>query len=134
MTRTGPHCPSRATVYRALSADAATNYGLSPVLIVHDELGQVRGPRSELYEALETSTQCGGEYTGRLSRLPSSLARSRLARRQPRCSGPPSDGPLTFSASYRPTAPCSKGLAAAKRLIVGGLTLSSRAMSACVSP
>jgi phage terminase large subunit-like protein len=50
------HCPSRATVYRALSADAATNYGLSPVLIVHDELGQVRGPRSELYEALETST------------------------------------------------------------------------------
>src|SRR5690606_16513828 len=42
--------------YRALSADATTAYGLSPVFIVHDELGQVRGPRSELYEALETAT------------------------------------------------------------------------------
>jgi len=50
------HCPARGTVYRALSADAATNYGLSPVLTIHDELGQVRGARSELYEALETST------------------------------------------------------------------------------
>jgi phage terminase large subunit-like protein len=49
-------CPARGTVYRALSADAATNYGLSPTLIIHDELGQVRGPRSELYEALETAT------------------------------------------------------------------------------
>src|SRR5215471_19990050 len=49
-------CPARGTVYRALSADASTNYGLSPVLTIHDELGQVRGPRSELYEALETST------------------------------------------------------------------------------
>lgn len=44
------------TVYRALSADATTAYGLSPVLTIHDELGQVRGPRSELYEALETAT------------------------------------------------------------------------------
>jgi phage terminase large subunit-like protein len=44
------------TRYRALSADATTAYGLSPVFIVHDELGQVRGPRSELYEALETAT------------------------------------------------------------------------------
>jgi hypothetical protein len=35
----------------------------------------------------------------------------------------------------RPAAtPCSKGLAAARRLIVGALTLSSLAMSACVSP
>src|SRR5215831_6481599 len=37
-------------------AQAATAYGLSPVFLVHDELGQVRGPRSELFEALETST------------------------------------------------------------------------------
>lgn len=44
------------TLYRALSAEASTAYGLSPVFIVHDELGQVRGPRSELYEALETAT------------------------------------------------------------------------------
>lgn len=49
-------CADRGTLYRALSADASTAYGLSPVLIVHDELGQVRGPRSELYEALETAT------------------------------------------------------------------------------
>ena len=35
----------------------------------------------------------------------------------------------------RPAAtPCSKGLAAARRLIVGALTLSSLAISACVSP
>src|SRR5215831_16098619 len=37
-------------------AQAATAYGLSPVFLVHDELGVVRGPRSELFEALETST------------------------------------------------------------------------------
>lgn len=49
-------CGELGTLYRALSADAATAYGLSPVFIVHDELGQVRGPRSELYEALETAT------------------------------------------------------------------------------
>jgi phage terminase large subunit-like protein len=50
------HCPELGTLYRALSAEASTAYGLSPVLIVHDELGQVNGPRSELYEALETAT------------------------------------------------------------------------------
>lgn len=49
-------CDELGTLYRALSADASTAYGLSPVFIVHDELGQVRGPRSELYEALETAT------------------------------------------------------------------------------
>jgi len=48
-------CPELGTLYRALSADAATAYGLSPVFIVHDELGQVKGSRSELYEALETA-------------------------------------------------------------------------------
>ncbi len=47
-------CTELGTVYRALSADAATAYGLSPAFAVHDELGQVRGPRSELYEAIET--------------------------------------------------------------------------------
>jgi phage terminase large subunit-like protein len=49
-------CSELGTLYRALSADASTAYGLSPVLTIHDELGQVKGPRSELYEALETAT------------------------------------------------------------------------------
>ena len=49
------HCAELGTLYRALSADAPTAYGLSPALCIHDELGQVRGNRSELYEALETA-------------------------------------------------------------------------------
>lgn len=49
-------CPELGTTYRALSADASTAYGLSPVFSVHDELGQVKGPRSELYEAIETAS------------------------------------------------------------------------------
>lgn len=49
-------CGELGTLYRALSAEAATAYGLSPVFTVHDELGQVKGPRSELYEALETAS------------------------------------------------------------------------------
>lgn len=49
-------CPELGTLYRALSADASTAYGLSPVFVVHDELGQVKGPRSELYEAMETAS------------------------------------------------------------------------------
>jgi phage terminase large subunit-like protein len=49
-------CQEIGTKYRALSADASTAYGLSPIFVVHDELGQVKGPRSELYEALETAS------------------------------------------------------------------------------
>jgi phage terminase large subunit-like protein len=49
-------CPELGTRYRALSAESTTAFGLSPALILHDELGQVRGPRSSLYEALETAT------------------------------------------------------------------------------
>jgi phage terminase large subunit-like protein len=49
------YCSELGTLYRALSAEATTAYGLSPVFVVHDELGQVRGPRSELYDALETA-------------------------------------------------------------------------------
>ena len=49
-------CQELGTSYRALSAEASTAYGLVPVFIVHDELGQVHGPRSALYEALETAT------------------------------------------------------------------------------
>lgn len=49
------YCDELGTLYRALSAEASTAYGFSPVFVVHDELGQVVGPRSELYEALETA-------------------------------------------------------------------------------
>lgn len=49
-------CPELGTLYRALSADASTAYGLSPILTIHDELGQVKGSRDQLYEALETAT------------------------------------------------------------------------------
>lgn len=49
-------CPELGTLYRALSADASTAYGLSPAFTVHDELGQVKGPRSELYDALESAS------------------------------------------------------------------------------
>lgn len=50
------HVPDLGTLYTALSADASTNFGLSPVFVVHDELGQVKGERHGLYEALETAT------------------------------------------------------------------------------
>lgn len=49
-------CAELGTLYKALSADAATKFGLSPALVIHDELGQVVGPRSQLYEALETAS------------------------------------------------------------------------------
>lgn len=48
-------CPMTGVRYKALSADATTAYGLSPVMVFHDELGQCVGPRSELYDALETA-------------------------------------------------------------------------------
>ncbi|GJD41325.1 terminase large subunit [Methylobacterium bullatum] len=54
-------CAELGTLYRALSADASTAFGLSPSLVVHDELGQVKGPRSPLYEALETATAAQAE-------------------------------------------------------------------------
>lgn len=50
------YCPEFGSLYRALSAEASTAFGLSPRFVAHDELGQVRGPRSPLYEALETAT------------------------------------------------------------------------------
>lgn len=49
-------CGELGTFYKALSADASTKFGLSPALVIHDELGQVVGPRSQLYEALETAS------------------------------------------------------------------------------
>ena len=50
------HCPGTGSMFKALSAETATAFGLSPALTIHDELGQVRGPRFSLYEALETAT------------------------------------------------------------------------------
>lgn len=49
-------CQRLGTLYRALSADAATTYGLNPAFVIHDELGQVKGPMHPLYEAVETAT------------------------------------------------------------------------------
>jgi phage terminase large subunit-like protein len=49
-------CDELGTRYRALSAESTTAHGLSPALVIFDELGRVRGPRSSLFEALETAT------------------------------------------------------------------------------
>lgn len=42
--------------YRALAADGHTSHGLSPVLAILDELGQVRGPQDDFVEAIETAS------------------------------------------------------------------------------
>lgn len=47
-------CPELGTMYAALSAEKSTAHGKSPIFAVHDELGQVKGPTSELYDAVET--------------------------------------------------------------------------------
>ncbi|RWC41965.1 MAG: terminase [Mesorhizobium sp.] len=49
------YSPGLGTLYKALSADASTAHGQSPIFAVHDELGQVRGPVSELYNAIENA-------------------------------------------------------------------------------
>lgn len=41
--------------YHAISAEGKTAFGLSPVLAILDEVGQVRGPRSEFISAITTS-------------------------------------------------------------------------------
>ncbi len=45
----------RNVEYRALSAEGKTAYGLSPVLAVLDEVGQVQGPRDKFISAITTS-------------------------------------------------------------------------------
>jgi len=55
--------PSRKTLigvpmnvtYVAVSAEAKTAQGKSPLVLILDELGQVRGPRSDFYDALHTA-------------------------------------------------------------------------------
>jgi len=41
------YCIKLGTKYRALSADATTAYGLSPIFLIHDELGQIC-PRKQI--------------------------------------------------------------------------------------
>lgn len=41
--------------YRALAADGTTAHGLSPVLAILDEVGQVRGPRDDFIDAITTA-------------------------------------------------------------------------------
>lgn len=43
------------TEYRALAAEGKTAHGLSPVVVILDELGQVRGSSDPFVEALETA-------------------------------------------------------------------------------
>jgi phage terminase large subunit-like protein len=45
----------RNVEYRALAADGTTAHGLSPVLAILDEVGQVRGPQDDFIDAITTS-------------------------------------------------------------------------------
>lgn len=51
---------ARNVTYKALSAEGKTAHGLSPVLAILDEVGQVRGPVDGFVSAIETSQ---GAYT-----------------------------------------------------------------------
>ena len=46
---------NRNTEYQALSADASTNIGGSPVVAILDEVGQVKGPRDDFIDAITTA-------------------------------------------------------------------------------
>ena len=43
------------TEYRALAAEGRTAHGLSPVLAILDEIGQVKGPQNDFVDAITTS-------------------------------------------------------------------------------
>ena len=45
----------RNTEYKALSAEGKTAFGISPVLAILDEVGQVEGPRDKFISAITTS-------------------------------------------------------------------------------
>lgn len=49
------HGHAANTDYQALSADGQTNHGLSPRVAILDEVGQVRGPYDDFFEAITTS-------------------------------------------------------------------------------
>lgn len=46
---------ARNVEYRALAAEGKTAHGLSPVLAILDEVGQIRGPHSDFIDAIITS-------------------------------------------------------------------------------
>lgn len=46
---------SKNVEYKALSADAKTKHGLSPLTIIFDEMGQVRGPTDPFVSTLQTA-------------------------------------------------------------------------------
>jgi phage terminase large subunit-like protein len=46
---------SMNTEFRALAAEGRTAHGLSPLLAILDEIGQVKGPRSDFVDAITTS-------------------------------------------------------------------------------
>lgn len=50
-------CPELGTEFTALARKAESQHGLSPRVVVHDELGQVVTPTWDLYDALETADQ-----------------------------------------------------------------------------
>lgn len=66
---------SKNVEYQALSAEAKTKHGLSPVLIILDELGQVRGPSNDFITALETAQ---GAYKNKLKLIISTQAPTAL--------------------------------------------------------
>lgn len=54
---------ARNVLYRALAAEGKTAHGLSPILAILDEVGQVQGPTSPFVEAIVTAQ---GAYTNPL--------------------------------------------------------------------
>lgn len=46
-------CFENGSIYRAVSAEAGTKYGLNPTVVIYDELAQARN--RDLYDALDTS-------------------------------------------------------------------------------
>jgi len=51
---------ARNVEYRALAADGTTTHGLSPVLAILDEVGQIRGPQDDFVDAITTSQGAHG--------------------------------------------------------------------------
>lgn len=41
--------------YKAVASDGSTAQGLSPVLVIFDEIGQIQGPQNAFYDALATT-------------------------------------------------------------------------------
>lgn len=62
---------SRNVEYAALSAEAKTKHGLSPYVIIFDEMGQVKGPTNDFVTALETAQ---GAYSNGLKIIISTQA------------------------------------------------------------